>query len=89
MNTTIKTALTALALTAAIAGPAAANVGTQAINAEVRSAISGGNVNVVVENGVATLFGWVEDHQAEQAAKQAALSFDSVDSIVDRITVSR
>jgi len=77
------------ALTAAIAGPAAANVSTQAINAEVRSSFTGGNVNVVVNDGVATLFGWVEDHQAEQAAKQAALSFDGVDSIVDRITVSR
>jgi len=89
MNTAIKTALTAFALSAAIAGPAAANVGTQTINAEVRSAITSGNVNVVVNEGVATLFGWVEDHQAEQAAKQAALSFDNVDSIVDLITVSR
>jgi len=35
MNTSIKAALTALAITAAMAAPVAANVGTQAINAEV------------------------------------------------------
>jgi osmotically-inducible protein OsmY len=55
----------------------------------VRSAVSDGNVNVVVENGVATLFGWVDSQYTETAAKQAALSFDNVDSVVDRIVISR
>jgi len=89
MKMSLKTALTALALSAAIAGPAAANVPAQSIDGEIRSAITNGNVNVTVKDGVATLFGWVEDHQSEQAAKQAALSFDNVDKVVDLITVSR
>lgn len=88
MKATIKTALTVLALTAAVAGPAAANVSGQSIDGAVRSAITSGNVNVSVENGVATLFGWVEDIPTENAAKRAALSFDNVDSVVDLITVS-
>jgi len=89
MKTSIKTALTALVLTVAVAGPAAANVPAQSIDGEIRSAITNGNVSVSVNDGVATLFGWVEDHQSEQAAKQAALSFDNVDRVVDLITVSR
>ena len=88
MKTSIKTALTALALTAVIAGPAAANFSGQSIEGAVRSAISDGNVNVVVDDGVATLFGWVGDIQTENAAKQAALSFDNVDSVRDLISVS-
>jgi len=87
MNT-IKTALVALALSAAVAGPAAANTSGQSISGAVQSAISTGNVNVKVEDGVATLFGWVEDHTTENAAKRAALSFDNVDSVVDLIFVS-
>ena len=89
MKTSIKTALTALALTALVAGPAAANLSGQSIESAVRSAVTNGNVNVVVDNGVATLFGWVDSSHTEAAAKQAALSFSNVDSIVDRITVSR
>ena len=89
MKTSIKTALTALALTAVIAGPAAANLSGQSIEGAVRSAVSDGNVNVVVENGVATLFGWVDSQYTETAAKQAALSFDNVDSVVNRIVISR
>lgn len=88
MKTSIKTVLIALSLTAAVAGPAAANVTGQTIDGAVRSAITSGNVNVSVENGVATLFGWVEDSSTENAAKRAALSFDNVDSVVDLITVS-
>jgi len=87
MNT-IKTALVALALSAAVAGPAAANTSGQSISGAVQSAISTGNVNVKVEDGVVTLFGWVEDHNTENAAKRAALSFDNVDSVVDLIFVS-
>ena len=87
MNT-IKTALVALALSAAVAGPAASNVSGQSIDGAVRSAITTGNVNVKVEDGVATLFGWVEDRSTENAAKRAALSFDNVDSVVDLISVS-
>lgn len=88
MKTSIKTALTAFALTAIVAGPAAANITGQSIDGAVRSAITSGNVNVSVDNGVATLFGWVEDATTENAVKKAALSFDNVDSVVDLITVS-
>ena len=89
MKTSIKTALTAIALTALVAGPAAANLSGQSIEGAVRSAVTNGNVNVVVDNGVATLFGWVDSSHTETAAKQAALSFSNVDTVVDRITVSR
>ena len=85
---TIKTALVALALSAAIAGPTAADVSGQSIQGAVRSAVTNGNVNVKVEDGVATLFGWVEDRHTENKVKRAALSFDNIDSIVDRIVVS-
>lgn len=88
MKTFTKTALTALALTAIVAGPAAANVTGQSIDGAIRSAITSGNVSVSVENGVATLFGWVEDGATENAVKQTALSFDNVDSVVDLISVS-
>ena len=89
MKTSIKTALTALALTAVVAGPAAANLSGQSIEGAVQSAVTSGNVNVVVDNGVATLFGWVDSYSTENAAKQAALAFDNVDSVRDLITVSR
>ena len=88
MKTSIKTALTTLALTALITGPAAANFSGQSIEGAVRSAVSNGNVNVTVEDGVATLFGWVDSQHTENAAKQAALSFDNVDSVRDLIAVS-
>lgn len=88
MNTSIKSALTALVLTAIVAAPAAANVSGQSIDGAIRSAITTGNVSVVVNDGVATLFGWVEDQSTENAAKRAALAFDNVDSVIDRISVS-
>ena len=85
---TFKTALVALALSAAIAGPVAADVSGQSIQGAVRSAITSGNVNVKVEDGVATLFGWVEDRYTENKVKRAVLSFDHVDSVVDWIAIS-
>jgi len=42
----------------------------------------------LIEDGVATLFGWVDSQHTENAAKQAALSFDNVDSVRDLIAVS-
>ncbi|MEE9321720.1 MAG: BON domain-containing protein [Granulosicoccus sp.] len=88
MNNSIKTSLVALAMAALIAGPVSANVPTQSIAGAVNSAITTGNVNVRVENGTATLFGWVEDAHTEQAVKRAALQFDNVDRVVDQITIS-
>ena len=40
-----------------------------------------------MENGVATLFGWVDDRTSDTAARQAALSFDEIDSVVNLISV--
>jgi len=88
MNNTIKTSLAALAMAAMLAGPVSANMPKQSIAGAVNSAVTTGNVNVRVENGTATLFGWVEDANTEQAAKSAALKFDNVDRVVDMITIS-
>ena len=85
MNTSIKSLLAVVALSAAVAAPASANISGQSIQAAVNSAITSGNVNVRVDDGIATLFGWVEDKTTEEAAKRAALSFDNVDRVVDLI----
>jgi osmotically-inducible protein OsmY len=75
-------------MAAMLAGPVSANMPKQSIAGAVNSAVTTGNVNVRVENGTATLFGWVEDANTEQAAKSAALKFDNVDRVVDMITIS-
>lgn len=88
MKTSIKAIFAALALSLVFAGPSVAEESEQPIDGAVRSAITGGNVNVSVENGVATLSGWVESQQEKQAALRVAISYESVDSVVDLITVS-
>jgi len=76
----------ALALT--IAGPAAAAVSASDIAADVRSAYTGGNVQVIVDGNEVTLFGWVDDAQGKHAAEHAALSVDGIDSVKNRIITS-
>lgn len=88
MKTSIKTTLAVLALTAVVAGPVSANISGQPLQGAVGSAVTEGNVNVNVDDGVATLFGWTGTQIEADAAKRAALSFDNVDSVVDLITVN-
>jgi len=89
MKMSLKTAVTSLIIAGVMTGPAFALAPTQNIQGAVQSAISGsGTVSVTVRDGVATLFGHVDDSNSEQAVKQAALQFDNVDRIVDLITTT-
>jgi len=86
MKTSIHTALAAIALSAAFAGTAAANAPVQSLQGTVQSALGGsGQVQVTLNNGVATLFGYVEDGSAEHNVKQAAKNYPGVERIVDLI----
>lgn len=89
MKKTMLSTISTLAITALLTGPAFANADVNEIDAKVRSAISHGSLQVSVDENVVTLFGWVENHRSEKAAKQAALSFSGIDRVVDLITVSR
>jgi len=77
-----------LALSTAIAAPAAAMVTPQDVASEVRSAYSSGNVSVVINGSEATLFGWVADAGDKQAVAAAALGVDGIDSIRNRVLES-
>ena len=89
MKASIKTACAVLTLFAVSAVPAMAQSHSgQPIEGEIRSAVTSGNINVIVEDGVATLYGWVEDGNSLQAAKRAALSYENVDKVVSLVTVS-
>lgn len=89
MKISLKSAAATLIIAGIMTGPAFALVPTQSIQGAVQSAISGsGTINVTVKDGVATLFGHVDDAHSEQAVKQAALQFDNVDRIIDLITTT-
>ncbi len=85
MNAFARQALVALALSSAlVAGPASA-ITTGSLQGDVQSAISGsGNVNVTVNDGVATLTGNT-DALSRAAAARAALNDPSVDSVINLI----
>jgi len=87
MKTSIRTTFAAIVLSAAFAGTASANAPAQSLQGAVQSALGGsGQVQVTLNNGVATLFGYVEDGGAELSVKQAAENFPGVDRIVDLIS---
>jgi len=89
MHTSIQTTIAALILSAAFVGTAAANVSTQSLQSTVQSALGGsGQVQVSVQNGVATLIGYVDDASTELAVKRAASNYPGVERIVDLITES-
>lgn len=58
--------------------------------AEISAAIqsSGSNVCVTMDDGVATLSGYVESALDKQAAEQAAKKMEGVTEVISRITVS-
>ena len=86
IRNTIATATLVIATT--FAGLASANISTGSIGIDVQSAVSGGNVSVVVKDGTATLFGVVESRVDANAAVRAASSFTGVDQVINNITVS-
>jgi len=74
-----------IALATAVAGPAAAMVSANDVTGSINQAVTSGNVHVVVDGSEATLFGWVDDAHSKQAAAQAALSLNGIDSVRNRI----
>ena len=87
MNAFVKQALSAVALGAALAGPASA-LTTGSLEGDVQSSISGsGNVNVTVSEGVATLTGNT-DSISKAAAARAAQASPEVDRVVNLIDAS-
>ena len=83
MNATLKQALAAAALLGAFAAPASA-IGTDELRRELQSTLSEGHVNVVVDDGLATLTGET-DTVSKRAAERAALASDEVDRVVNLI----
>lgn len=89
MNYSIKSAIVAIALSAAFASNASASVHNQTLRYTVQSSVgSGGQVQVTLNDGVATLFGHVENASVKHKVKQAALKHPSVDRIVNLIVVN-
>ena len=72
----------------AFAGTASANLSTGSLDLDVQSALSNGHVSVVVQDGVATLFGGTESRFDANAAVQAAANFEGVDRVINRIFVT-
>lgn len=75
--------VTALAATAALAAPASASDADD-LRRQIQSSLSEGNVNVVVDDGTATLTGDT-DSISRAAAERAALASDEVDRVVNLI----
>jgi len=89
MKTSIKTLAATIALTALMAGPAAAMVSKGELTRDVHSAIgAGSNVFVSVDDNVATLTGYFEDAGDKYSAIQAAKSNAGIDQVIDLTTVS-
>ena len=80
--------ITTLILVASVAGTASANISTGSIAIDVQSAVSSGHVNVVVNDGIATLFGVVESTYDANAAKFAAAKFEGIKRVENLIYVS-
>ena len=74
----------AAAVALSVAGPAAAATSSE-VAADVRSAITTGNVYASVNGSDVTLFGWVGDAQDKASAESAALAIEGVDKVFNRI----
>lgn len=89
MKTSIKTIVATIALTALMAGPAAAMVSKGDVTRNVLSAAGpGSNIFISVDNDVATLTGYFESRADKSAAFQAAKSHVGIDRVIDLTTVS-
>ncbi len=88
MKNVIKMTLMVLTLSVMSFGTAHSNTSGQTLRGAIQSAVSNGNVNYCVDNGVITLFGWVDNTVTRQKVARTALSFDEVTSVIDLITVS-
>lgn len=86
MNARNLLAATALVAATVVAAPAVASISTGNLGVDVQSALgSGGNVNVRLVDGVATLYGNVDGADTKARVHQAALANDSVERVVDLV----
>ena len=86
MNARHLLAAAALVAATAVAAPAAATISTGNLGVDVQSALgNGGNVNVRLVDGVATLYGNVDGADTKAKVRQAALANDRVERVVDLI----
>ena len=88
MKTLNTIALASLIAATAFAGTASANLSTGSLAGDVQSAIGNGHVSVIVQDGVATLFGGAESRFDSNAAEMAALNYEGIDKVDNRIFVT-
>lgn len=90
MKNSINTAIAAIALSTAIIGSAAAATSpSQTLRGTVQSALGGsGQVQVTLNNGVATLSGYVEDRYTELQVERAVRKYPGVDSVINLVVES-
>ncbi len=81
---TLNKALIATALTALIAGPAAAMVSPDLETDVLSAAGAGSNVNVIVDGDTVTLTGYVEDAYSLTAIEQAA-DVEGVETVINNV----
>ena len=89
MKTRNALAATALILGTSFAGISSANVSSSELATEIQSSLNEGNVSVSVnDQGVATLFGIVENRGDETTAKMAALEYPGVTDVRSLLVTS-
>ena len=89
MKTRNTLAATTLILAASFAGVSSANVSSGELGASIQSSIGTGNVSVSVnDEGLATIFGNVENRSDENTAKMAALEFPGVTGVRSLVSIS-
>ncbi len=88
MKTLNTIALASLLAASAFAGTASANFSTGSLAGDVQSAIGSGHVSVIVQDGVATLFGGAESLLDSNAAEYVAANYEGIERVNNRIFVS-
>ncbi len=83
------TGMTAITLFTTQPGCSAAAFGKPSLALEVQSAVSSGNVNVYLSDGIAMLTGRVESSYDALAAERAAARYEGVEQVINNIYVIR
>jgi len=87
MNISVNSAIASIAYTSYSGSTATApNIPTQSLSSTVQSTLGGsGQVKVSLEDGVATLVGYVYDSYIGDEVKLAVMNYPGVDHVIDRI----
>jgi len=80
---------TALVLAAVTSAPASAMISKKSVTDAINFAANTGSLSSVVNGDTVTLFGVVDGDFNANKAKQAALSVEGVNKVIDLISVSR